>query len=92
MRATFIEATGPNTQVNGARTTPRASSEVLANRFTPPGCDIAVEYSGSSPWARAWAGQAKNHRNRALSPQPQVVVDVGWLDHTSHHTTNASAR
>ena len=43
VRATFIEATGPNSQVTGASTTPRASSEVLARRFTPPGWDIAVE-------------------------------------------------
>ena len=40
----------------------------------------------------AWAGQAKNQRKRALSPQPHVVVAVGWRDHTFHHTTTARAR
>src|SRR5450631_1183498 len=89
---TFIDATGPKIQVTGASTTPRASSEVLASRFTPPGWDMAVEKPGSRPWASAWAGQAKNHRKRALSPQPQVVVAVGWSDHTPHHTTRARAR
>jgi hypothetical protein len=43
VRATFIDATGPNTHVTGASTTPRASSDVLPSRFTPPGWDIAVE-------------------------------------------------
>ena len=43
VRATFMDATGPNTQVTGARTTPRASSDVLANRSTPPGWDMADE-------------------------------------------------
>ena len=92
VRATFMDATGPKAQVTGVSTTPRASSDVLASRLTPPGCDMAVEYSGSSPWARAWAGQAKNHRNSALSPQPQVVVDAGCADHTPHHTTRARPR
>ena len=43
VRATFIDATGPKTQVTGARTTPRASSDVLARRLTPPGWDMADE-------------------------------------------------
>ncbi len=90
--ATFIEATGPNTQVTGVSTTPRASSEVLASRLTPAGWDMAVELIGSRPWARAWAGQAKNQRKRALSPQPHVVVAVGWSDQTPHHTSRARAR
>src|SRR5665213_3507036 len=89
---TFIDTTGPKIHVTGVSTTPRASSEVLASRFTPPGWDMAIEKKGSRPWASAWAGQAKNHRKRALSPQPQGVVAVGWSDHTPHHTTRARAR
>ncbi len=87
-----MAATGPKAQVTGASTMPSASTEVLSNRLTPAGWDMAVEKNGSSPWARACAGQAKNQRNRALSPQPQVVVAVGWPDHTFHHTRRATAR
>ena len=90
--ATLRDATGPNSQVTGANTTPSASSDVLSSRLTPDGWDMAVEKNGSSPWEMACAGQAKNHRNSALSPQPHVEVALGWCDQTFHHTINASAR
>lgn len=47
--ATFSEATGPNSHVTGANTTPTATTAVLDNRFTPEGWNRAVEWSGSSP-------------------------------------------
>ena len=43
VRATFKVATGPNSQVTGASTTPIPSSLVLASRFIPPGWNMAVE-------------------------------------------------
>ena len=92
VRATFIDATGPTAQVTGARTTPRATTLVSSSRLMPPGWKSQVEYRTSWPWARAYAGHWKNHRKRAASPQPQVVVDVGWVDHTPHHRPTASAR
>ena len=49
VRATFNVATGPKIQVTGASTTPIPTSPVLANRLTPVGWNIAVEYSGLSP-------------------------------------------
>ena len=92
VRATFNEATDPKTHVTGASTTPSANSDVLSRRFTPVGWDIAVEKNGSRPWLMACAGQAKNQRKRALSPQPHVVVDAGWFAQTFHHTRTASTR
>ena len=90
--ATLRVATGPNSQVTGASTTPIPTSLVLASRLTPPGWNMAVEYQGSRPWAMAWAGQARNQVNRELSPQPQVVTEVGWGDHTCHQSTTDSPR
>ena len=49
----------------------------------PVGWKSHCEYSRLWPWVRAKAGHSKNHRNRAASPQPQVVVEVGWVDQTS---------
>ena len=40
----------------------------------------------------AWAGQAMNQVKREVSPQPHVVVEVGWPDQTFHHTRADSAR
>ena len=37
VRATFIDATGPNSQVTGASTTPRATTLVSFSRLMPPG-------------------------------------------------------
>ena len=53
---------------------------------------MAVEKKGLSPWARAWAGQARNQRMSELSPHPQVVVVVGWPDQTFHQTRTERAR
>ena len=53
VRATFMDATGPNSQVTGASTTPMASTLVLAGRLTPPGPPAAVEKKGLSPWEKA---------------------------------------
>lgn len=53
---------------------------------------MAVEKKGLSPWANACAGQARNQRMSELSPQPQVVVVVGWPDQTFHQTRTESAR
>ena len=53
VRATLREATGPNSQVTGASTMPTATWLVLDSRFTPVGWNMAAEYQGSSPWARA---------------------------------------
>ncbi len=33
-----------------------------------------------------------NQVNSELSPQPQVVVDVGWPLHTCHQSRTASSR
>jgi len=90
--ATFKVATGPRSQVTGASTTPMASSLVLASRLTPLGWNMAVEYSGLSPWEMAYAGHSRNQVNKEESPQPQVVVDVGWVDHTFHHTITETTR
>src|SRR5580658_10003933 len=86
VRATLKVATAPKSQVTGASTTPMPTSAVLDSRLTPAGWNIAVEYSGSSPWEKAYAGQARNQVNNEESPQPQVVVDVGWFDQTCHHS------
>ena len=51
--ARFNVATGPKAQVTGASTMPIPTTPVLARRLMPPGWNRAVEYSGSSPWARA---------------------------------------
>ena len=83
---TFMVATGPKSQVIGVNGTPKASTLVLANRFVPWGYDMAVEKSGDSPWLKAWAGQARNQRNSAESPQPQVVTVLGLVDQTCHQT------
>ncbi len=53
VRATFNVATGPKSQVIGAKSTPMPNSLVLANKFTPTGWNMAVEYSGLSPWVMA---------------------------------------
>ena len=53
VRATFKVATGPNSQVTGASTTPMPTSAVLESRLTPLGWNSAVEYSGLSPWEMA---------------------------------------
>src|ERR1700730_14166694 len=71
---TFSEATGPNSQVTGASTTPMPTSAVLDKRLTPVGWNRAVEYRGFCPWAMAYAGHARNHVNNDESPQPQVVT------------------
>ena len=92
VRATFMAATGPHSQVTGASTTPRATTLVSSSRLMPPGWKSHVEYRTSWPWARAKAGHRKNQRNRAASPQPQVVVDDGWVDHMLHHSPTASTR
>ena len=76
MAATLSVVTGPNSQVIGARGIPMANTPVLESRLTPVGWKRAVEYSGSRPWARACAGQARNHRVSAVSPHPQLAVEA----------------
>ena len=48
-----MAATGPNSQVTGASTTPRASTLVSLRRLIPVGWKSQVEYSTLWPWARA---------------------------------------
>jgi hypothetical protein len=90
--ATFIDATGPHSQVNGASATPRATTLVSSSRLIPPGWNSQVECRTSCPWIRAKAGQRKNHRKRAASPQPQVATSVGREDHTCHHRPTPRTR
>ena len=73
--------------VAGARTTPRASTLVSLSRLMPVGWNSHCEYRTRWPWVRANAGHSKNHRNRAASPQPHVVVVDGCDDQTPHHST-----
>jgi len=84
--ATFNEAIGPIQRVTGERTTPIATSPVLASRFTPVGWNIAVEKRGLAAWVSAYAGQARNQVNSDVSPHPQVVVFDGLPDQTCQST------
>jgi hypothetical protein len=43
VEATFMVATGPNSHVIGASTTPMASTLVLESRFIPDGWNNAAE-------------------------------------------------
>ena len=82
-----MEATGPKASVTGVRTSPRASTLVSLSRLMPVGWKSHCEYTSEWPWTRAKAGHSKNHRNRAASPHPQVVVAVGWADQIPHQRT-----
>jgi hypothetical protein len=53
VNATFKVATGPKSQVTGAKGMPMASTLVLASRLMPPGWNSAVEKKGLWPWASA---------------------------------------
>ena len=53
VEATFKVATGPKSQVTGAKGMPMASTLVLASRLMPPGWNRAVEKKGLWPWANA---------------------------------------
>ena len=53
VRATFIDVTGPKSQVTGASSTPSATTLVSSSRLIPPGWKSHVENSTSWPWASA---------------------------------------
>ncbi len=53
VRATFIDATGPQIHVTGAVTTARATTLVSSRRLIPPGWNSHVEWSTACPWASA---------------------------------------
>ncbi len=53
VNATFKVATGPKSQVIGAKGIPMASTLVFASRLMPPGWNSAVEKNGLCPWANA---------------------------------------
>ncbi len=90
--ATFSVATGPKSHVTGASGMPMASTLVLDRRLIPPGWKSAVEWKRLDPWAIACAGHSRNQRKSAGSPQPQMVTDVGCVDHACHHSTIDKAR
>ncbi len=89
--ATFNVATGPNSQVTGASTTPAASTEVFERRLTPTGWCRTVVKNRLWPWVIAYAGHCRYQIIVAASPHPQVVVDVGWLDQTFDQMNSESA-
>jgi hypothetical protein len=65
---------------------------VLDRRLMPVGWSIAVEKNRLCPWANAYAGHSRNHTNNEVSPQPQLAVAVGWVDHTPHQTRTDKTR
>src|SRR5580700_5756587 len=58
--ATLVEATGPNSQVTGASTTPTSVPDVFDNRLAPWGMLTTPEKNGLCRWAIAQAGHAVN--------------------------------
>ena len=87
--ATFVDATGPNSHVTGASTTPTSVPDVFDSRFAPSGTFTAPENSRLWRCAMAEAGQAMNQTSWAGSPQPQVSAADGCPDQTCHHSTTA---
>ena len=82
--ATFVAATGPKSQVTGARTTPTSVPDVFESRLAPCGTFTAPEKNTLCAWAIAQAGQAMNQTSCAGSPQPHVSIADGWPDQTCH--------
>lgn len=87
-------AIGPNQRVTGERPRNRATSPAFESRLTPFGWNSAVEHGRDVPWSAAQAGLTRNQVNSdvAPQPQPQVVVDVGWVDQTCQNSTTTRAR
>ena len=87
--AALVAATGPNSQVTGARTTPTSVPDVFESRLAPSGTFTAPEKTGLWRWAMAQAGQATNQTSCAASPHPHVSTAEGCPDQTCHHRTTA---
>ena len=72
------DATGPNRSVTGAKRSVSAKAEVFARALTPP---LRENNSwlkkGLWPWVNAQGVHSIHHTPWAVSPQPQVIEEVG---------------
>jgi hypothetical protein len=81
-------ATGPKSQVIGAKTIPY----VAKMRLTPVGYPRAVEYRGLCPWEIAYAGHDVYQMEADESPHPQIVMEVGWPVHRCNQMMSDTRR
>ncbi len=87
--AAVVEATGPTSHVSGANTMPASGALALSRRLTPCGGQSHVVEKGSSPWLRAYAGQAMNQTCWPGSRQPHRTVDAAPALQAFHQRKSA---